>query len=53
MSWPRFNPQEVSWYSSVRGSASPSTIVRLELLGQLKNPVSSWGIEPALFRLVA
>jgi hypothetical protein len=27
--------------------------VRLEGLGQLKNPVTSSGIEPAIFRLVA
>jgi hypothetical protein len=27
--------------------------VRLEVLGQWKNPVTSWRIEPAAFRLVA
>jgi hypothetical protein len=28
-------------------------MVRLEVLGQLKNPITSSGIEPATFRLVA
>jgi hypothetical protein len=28
-------------------------MVRLEGLGQLKNPMTSSGIEPAIFRLVA
>jgi hypothetical protein len=32
---------------------SISAIVRLEGLGQLKNPVTSSGIEPATFRLVS
>jgi hypothetical protein len=27
--------------------------MRLEGLGQLKNPVTSWGIEPVTFQLVA
>jgi hypothetical protein len=27
--------------------------MRLEGLGQLKNPATSWGIDPATFRLVA
>jgi hypothetical protein len=38
---------------SVRGSVDPRAIVRLEELGQLKNPVASSGIEPTTFRLVA
>jgi hypothetical protein len=38
-------PQEDSWY--------PRAIVRLERLGQLKNPMTSPGIEPVTFRLVA
>jgi hypothetical protein len=31
----------------------PRAIVRLEGIGQLKNPMTSSGIEPATFRLVA
>jgi hypothetical protein len=38
---------------SVRGWADPRAIVWLEGLGQLKNPVTSLGIEPAIFQLVA
>jgi hypothetical protein len=38
---------------SVRGWVDPSAIVRLEGLGQLKNPITSLGNEPATFRLVA
>jgi hypothetical protein len=37
---------------SVRGWFEPGAIVRLEGLGQLKNPMSTSGIEPATFRLV-
>jgi hypothetical protein len=38
---------------SARGWVDPKAIVRLEGLGQLKNPMISSGIEPATFRLVA
>jgi hypothetical protein len=38
---------------SVRGSVDPSAIERLELLGLLKNSVTSSGIEPATVRLGA
>jgi hypothetical protein len=38
---------------SVRGSVDPRAIVRLEGLGELKNAVTSLGIDPATFRLVA
>jgi hypothetical protein len=37
----------------VKDSVDPRAIMRLEGLGQLKNPVTSSGIEPAAFRLVA
>jgi hypothetical protein len=37
---------------SVRGSVDLRAIVRLEGIGQLKNPMTL-GIEPAIFRLVA
>jgi hypothetical protein len=30
-----------------------SELLRLEVSGQLKNPMALWGIEPATFRLVA
>jgi hypothetical protein len=38
---------------SVRGSVELGAIVRMEGLGQLKNPMTSSEIEPATFRLVA
>jgi hypothetical protein len=38
---------------SVSGWVDPRTIVWLEGLGQLKNPITSSEIEPATFRLVA
>jgi hypothetical protein len=37
---------------SVRGWVDPRAIVRLEGIGQFKNPVTSSGIESATFRLV-
>jgi hypothetical protein len=38
---------------SVSGWVDPRAIVRLEGLGQLKNPVTSSGIDPVTFHLVA
>jgi hypothetical protein len=38
---------------SVRGWVDPRAIVRLEGLGQLKNPMTSSGIKPATSRLLA
>jgi hypothetical protein len=38
---------------SVRGGANPRAIVRLEGLGQLKNPMFSWEIETVISQLVA
>jgi hypothetical protein len=39
--------------SSVTGYVDLKAIVRLEGLGRLKNPMTSSGLEPATFRLVA
>jgi hypothetical protein len=38
---------------SVRGLVDPRAIVRLEGLRQMKNPVTSSGIAPVTFQLVA
>jgi hypothetical protein len=38
---------------SVRSLVDSMAIVRLEGLGQMKNPIISWENEPATFRLVA
>jgi hypothetical protein len=48
-------PQEDSWHSFLlEAESTPGPyIVQLEGLGQLKNPMTSSGIEPATFRLVA
>jgi hypothetical protein len=35
------------------GCVDPRAIVRLEELGQLKNPMTSSGVEPMTFQLVA
>jgi hypothetical protein len=49
-----FTPQEYFWYSFLlEAESTPGAIVRLEGLGQFKNPVTSLGFEPANFRLVA
>jgi hypothetical protein len=44
-------PQEDSWYSFVRCWVDPRAIVRLEGLGQLKNPMTSSGIDEGIFPL--
>jgi hypothetical protein len=38
---------------SVRGWVEPRAILQLEGFGELKNAMTSWGIEPATFRLVS
>jgi hypothetical protein len=48
---PPFTPRKMVLIS-VRGSVDPKAILRLEGLGQLKNPMTS-GIEPATSQLVA
>jgi hypothetical protein len=48
-----FYPQEYSWYSFLLEAVDPRAIVRLEGLGQLKNPMTSSRIEPATYQLVA
>jgi hypothetical protein len=46
-------PQEDSWYSFLLEAELTSAILHLEGLGQLKHPVTSSGIVPATFWLVA
>jgi hypothetical protein len=48
-----FPPGRLLVRMSVRGWVDPRAIVQLEGLGQLKNLMTSSGIEPATFRLVA
>jgi hypothetical protein len=44
--WPPFVPGRFLVFISVRGRVDPRAIVPLEVLGQLKNPWTSPGIEP-------
>jgi hypothetical protein len=46
---PHFTVIEILILISVRGGVEHSAIVRLEGIGQLKNPMTSSGIEPASF----
>jgi hypothetical protein len=46
-------PPEDSWYPVLLEAVYPRVIVQLVVLLQLKNPMTSSGIEPATFRLVA
>jgi hypothetical protein len=48
-----FTPGRFLVFISVRGSFDPRVIVRLEGLGKVKNPMTSSGIEPTTFWLVA
>jgi hypothetical protein len=48
---PPFTPRKIpGTHFSVTGSVDHTTILRLEGLGQLKNPMASSGIESATFR---
>jgi hypothetical protein len=47
--WQPFTPRKIS----VKGWVAPRAIVQLEGLGQLRNPVTSLGIEPVTSQLVA
>jgi hypothetical protein len=49
----RLAPGRFLVLDSVIGCVDPSVIVWLEGLGQLKNPVTSLGIKPMTFWLVA
>jgi hypothetical protein len=47
-------PQEDSWYSFLSvAESTPKVTVPLEGLGRLKIPMTSSGIETAIFRLLA
>jgi hypothetical protein len=49
-----FTLQEDSWYPFLlEVESTPRAMVWLEELGQLKNPMTSSGIEPPMFLLVA
>jgi hypothetical protein len=55
-SWGRYRPLPPGRFLvliSVRGCLDSRALVRLERLDQLKNPVTSSGIEPTTFRLAA
>jgi hypothetical protein len=54
MHWPPFTPlRRFLVIISVRGRVNPWATVCLKELGELKNPVTSLGIEPATFWLAA
>jgi hypothetical protein len=48
-----YTPAALTPHISVRGWADPRAIVRLEGLGQLRNPMTLSGIKPVTFQLVA
>jgi hypothetical protein len=50
---PPFTPGRFLVLISVIGLIDSMAIVRLERLGQLKNPITLSGIKPATFRFVA
>jgi hypothetical protein len=49
----RLPPERFLVLTAVRGRVDPRVTVRLEGLGQLKNRITTSGIEPATFPLVA
>jgi hypothetical protein len=50
---PPFTPRKIHCTQSVRDYVDSRAIMWPENLGQFKNPMTSSGIEPATFRLVA
>jgi hypothetical protein len=50
---PFLPPRRFLVLTSITGLVNPRAIAQLEGLGELKNPMTSSGIEPVTFQLVA